>query len=118
MCVHAFACVRAFALVSAQERNLPLQLALLWAGHMLQAVHHMHQKGVVHQDIKSSNVLIFRFGVCARLCVSQPTLVCVVSVKPASLNARPSWQENLQYEVETERKYGMRMSLKALFGWQ
>lgn len=48
-----------YTIVKQQERNLPLQLAKLWAGHMLSAVHRMHQLGVVHQDIKSSNVLIF-----------------------------------------------------------
>jgi len=48
-----------YTIVKQQERNLPFQLAKLWAGHMLQAVHFMHYHGVVHQDIKSSNVLIF-----------------------------------------------------------
>ncbi len=48
-----------YTIVKQQERNLPLQLAKLWSGHMLAAVQYMHVHGVVHQDIKSSNVLIF-----------------------------------------------------------
>ncbi len=48
-----------YTIVKQQERNLPLQLAKLWSGHMLAAVQYMHDHGVVHQDIKSSNVLIF-----------------------------------------------------------
>ena len=42
-----------------QQPNLPLILAKQWTSNVLSAVVHMHDMDVVHQDIKSSNLLIF-----------------------------------------------------------
>jgi serine/threonine protein kinase len=38
---------------------LPLQTVKHWTKHVLSAVRYMHDVGVVHMDIKSSNILIF-----------------------------------------------------------
>ena len=42
-----------------EQRYLPLQTVKHWTKHILSAVRYMHDVGVVHLDIKSSNILIF-----------------------------------------------------------
>ena len=39
----------------------------MWGGHILEAVAYLHSMGVVHQDIKSSNILTFPTK-AAKLC--------------------------------------------------
>jgi len=48
-----------YSIVKQQERNLPLHIVAQWSEQMLEATRFMHERGIVHQDIKSSNVLIF-----------------------------------------------------------
>ena len=42
-----------------QQPNLPLVLAKQWTANVLSAVAYMHEMEIIHQDIKSSNLLIF-----------------------------------------------------------
>lgn len=56
-----------YTIVKQQDNRLPLGHAKLWAGHMVQAIEFIHSMGVVHQDIKSSNILVFPDRV-AKLC--------------------------------------------------
>lgn len=56
-----------YTIVKQQETRLPLGHAKNWAEHMLAATSYIHSQGIVHQDIKSSNVLIFANKV-AKLC--------------------------------------------------
>mmetsp|Transcript_23275 Transcript_23275/g.55397 ORF Transcript_23275/g.55397 Transcript_23275/m.55397 type:complete len:570 (-) Transcript_23275:102-1811(-) len=48
-----------YTIVKKQGSELPLNLAAEWAQQLLTATVYMHEMGVVHQDIKSSNVLVF-----------------------------------------------------------
>mmetsp|Transcript_18069 Transcript_18069/g.35298 ORF Transcript_18069/g.35298 Transcript_18069/m.35298 type:complete len:629 (+) Transcript_18069:153-2039(+) len=48
-----------YTIIKQQGLRLPLGHAKLWAGHMIAAIDFIHSMGVVHQDIKSSNVIVF-----------------------------------------------------------
>mmetsp|Transcript_48786 Transcript_48786/g.121832 ORF Transcript_48786/g.121832 Transcript_48786/m.121832 type:complete len:623 (-) Transcript_48786:174-2042(-) len=48
-----------YTIIKQQNKRLPLGHAKLWAGHMIAAIDFIHSMGVVHQDIKSSNVIVF-----------------------------------------------------------
>mmetsp|Transcript_9487 Transcript_9487/g.22184 ORF Transcript_9487/g.22184 Transcript_9487/m.22184 type:complete len:622 (+) Transcript_9487:190-2055(+) len=48
-----------YTIIKQQDKRLPLGHAKLWAGHMIAAIDFIHSMGVVHQDIKSSNVIVF-----------------------------------------------------------
>lgn len=56
-----------YSTVKQHERNLPLHLMAQWSEQMLEATRFMHDRGVVHQDIKSSNILIFP-DMTAKMC--------------------------------------------------
>lgn len=56
-----------YTIVKQQDNRLPLGHAKLWADHMVSAIDYIHSMGVVHQDIKSSNILVFPNRV-AKLC--------------------------------------------------
>jgi formylglycine-generating enzyme required for sulfatase activity len=45
-----------------RDRALPLRARLRLFVEICRGVHHAHQKGIVHRDLKSSNVLVARVG--------------------------------------------------------
>eukprot|EP00293_Proteomonas_sulcata_P012670 CAMPEP_0184309004 /NCGR_PEP_ID=MMETSP1049-20130417/17305_1 /TAXON_ID=77928 /ORGANISM="Proteomonas sulcata, Strain CCMP704" /LENGTH=700 /DNA_ID=CAMNT_0026621809 /DNA_START=95 /DNA_END=2197 /DNA_ORIENTATION=+ len=47
-----------YSIVKHQEKHLPLQLAAQWTEQICRAVEYCHERGIVHQDIKSSNILV------------------------------------------------------------
>jgi len=48
-------------------RDLSLQLVEKWTRDILSAVDHIHSRGIIHQDVKTSNILIFEDGE-AKIC--------------------------------------------------
>eukprot|EP00960_Hanusia_phi_P071637 767594-Hanusia_phi.AAC.26 len=53
-----------YQIVKKKEKTLSLQTVLVWSEQILRAIDFIHQKDIVHQDIKSSNVLIFNDRQC------------------------------------------------------
>ena len=62
MCVLEIACCDLFQLVRAARRSLPLAIAHSIAHGVLSGVAHLQQIGIIHQDLKSSNILLDEHG--------------------------------------------------------
>jgi cyclin-dependent kinase len=56
-----------FSIVRKMRRKLPLDLAKQWAQNVLEGVAYIHSMGIIHQDMKSSNILIYEDN-NARIC--------------------------------------------------
>lgn len=64
----------------------PLPQALAWMGQLLEALAHMHKRGVVHRDIKPANLLL---AVDGRLKVADFGLACRAG--PAEAHGTPAY---------------------------
>jgi len=67
LCALEIACCDLFQLVRSARKTLPLGIAHTVATGVLQGVAHLHDIGIIHQDIKSSNILLDDQG-RAKLC--------------------------------------------------
>lgn len=62
MVVVEIACCDLFQLVKAAKKQLPLDICHDISGGLIAGVAHLHNHGIVHQDLKSSNILIDEHG--------------------------------------------------------
>lgn len=67
LCALEIACCDLFQLVRTARKSLPLSIAHTVATGVLAGVAHLHSIGIIHQDIKSSNILLDEQGT-AKLC--------------------------------------------------
>lgn len=56
-----------YRIVKKSGTNLPIRSVRKWGRQILEAIQHIHSMGVIHQDVKSSNILVTEDG-NAKIC--------------------------------------------------